>query len=119
MWLEQRIIAERTIEGYDSVLRIHINPAFGAKHLNVIRCQDIKSLVAVMRRKVPRSRMSKRVRVKPERRGMRMPSREAMCSWQSAGRNPRSNESPGMASSAGRLPSYSSTRSLTRRLRPL
>ncbi|MBO3752513.1 hypothetical protein J5X84_41200 [Streptosporangiaceae bacterium NEAU-GS5] len=51
LWLDQRVIAERTVEGYESVLRVHINPAFGTKYLGVIRRSDIKNLVATMRRK--------------------------------------------------------------------
>ncbi|MBO3752568.1 hypothetical protein J5X84_41500 [Streptosporangiaceae bacterium NEAU-GS5] len=49
LWLAQRVLAEGTVATYESVLRIHILPAFGGKHLATVWRRDIKDLLTRMR----------------------------------------------------------------------
>jgi integrase len=50
-WLGQHLGADSSIATYRSVLRAHVYPAFDCCRLNSIRREDIKNLIATMRRK--------------------------------------------------------------------
>jgi hypothetical protein len=50
-WLDQHLGADSSIATYRSVLRAHIDPAIGGTPIGTIRREDIKSLIAGMRRK--------------------------------------------------------------------
>jgi integrase len=50
-WLSRHTGADSTVAGYRSVLRAHVNPAFGNRPLSRVRREDIKNLIAVMRGK--------------------------------------------------------------------
>jgi len=50
-WLDQHLGADSSIATYRSVLRAHIDPAIGGKPIGTIRREDIKAIVAAMRRK--------------------------------------------------------------------
>jgi integrase len=50
-WLDQHLGAEASIATYQSVLRAHIDPAIGGTPIGAIRREDIKALIAAMRRK--------------------------------------------------------------------
>jgi integrase-like protein len=50
-WLDQHLGADSSIATYRSVLRAHIDPAFGGKPIGTIRREDIKALIAAMHRK--------------------------------------------------------------------
>jgi integrase len=50
-WLDQHLGAEASIATYRSVLRAHIDPAIGGTPIGAIRREDIKALIAAMRRK--------------------------------------------------------------------
>jgi hypothetical protein len=50
-WLDHHLGADSSIATYRSVLRAHIDPAIGGKPIGVIRREDIKALIAGMRRK--------------------------------------------------------------------
>src|SRR5690242_845452 len=49
-WLDQHLGAESSIATYRSVLRAHIDPAIGGTPIGAIRREDIKALIAAMRR---------------------------------------------------------------------
>ena len=50
-WLDQHLGAGSSIATYRSVLRTHIDPAIGSKPIGTIRREDVKALIAAMRRK--------------------------------------------------------------------
>jgi integrase len=50
-WLDHHLGADSSISTYRSVLRAHINPAIGGKPIGATRREDIKALIALMRRK--------------------------------------------------------------------
>ena len=50
-WLNQHLGADSSITTYRSVLRAHVYPAIGGKPIGAIRREDIKALIAAMRRK--------------------------------------------------------------------
>jgi integrase len=50
-WLDRHLGAESSIATYRSVLRAHVYPAIGGKPIGAIRREDIKALIAAMRRK--------------------------------------------------------------------
>jgi integrase len=50
-WLDRHLGADSSIATYRSVLRAHVYPAIGGKPIGAIRREDIKALIAVMRRK--------------------------------------------------------------------
>jgi integrase len=50
-WLDQHLGADSSIATYRSVLRAHIDPAIGGTPIGAIRREDIKALIAGMRRK--------------------------------------------------------------------
>jgi integrase len=50
-WLDQHLGADSSIATYRSVLRAHIDPAFGGKPIGTIRREDVKALIAAMHRK--------------------------------------------------------------------
>jgi integrase len=50
-WLDRHLGADSSIATYRSVLRAHVGPAIGGKPIGAIRREDIKALIAAMRRK--------------------------------------------------------------------
>ena len=50
-WLEHHVGADSSIATYRSVLRALIDPAIGNKPIATIRREDVKALIATMRRK--------------------------------------------------------------------
>ncbi len=50
-WLDRHLGADSSIAAYRSVLRSHVYPAIGGKPIAAIRREDIKALIAGMRRK--------------------------------------------------------------------
>jgi len=50
-WLDRHLGADSSIAAYRSVLRSHVYPAIGRKPIAAIRREDIKALIAGMRRK--------------------------------------------------------------------
>lgn len=50
-WLGHHLGADSSIAAYRSVLRTHVYPAIGDRPIGVIRRENIKALIAVMRRK--------------------------------------------------------------------
>jgi integrase len=50
-WLDRHLGADSSIATYRSVLRAHVCPAIGGKPIGAIRREDIKALIAAMRRK--------------------------------------------------------------------
>jgi integrase len=50
-WLEHHLGADSSIATYKSVLRTHVYPAIGSRQIRTIRREDIKELLAAMKRK--------------------------------------------------------------------
>jgi hypothetical protein len=50
IWLDQHLGAEASIATYRSMLRAYIDPAIGGTPIGAIRREDIKALIAAMRR---------------------------------------------------------------------
>lgn len=50
-WLDRHLGADTSIATYRSVLRTHVYPAIGGRQIGSVRREDIKALIAAMRRK--------------------------------------------------------------------